>query len=129
MSRKKFNRLAVWVLAFVLLVEPMLIPVVRAAELPKPSINTEEVNGLVSLEKVVAPADYLEQIMRLRGKSREEAEARAWGEWMSMLNASLMMADDGATDVFGFYESMKMLRENSTILADIAEVFRAIVGF
>ena len=129
MSRKKFNRLAVWVLAFVLLVEPIMIPVVRAAELPKPSINTEEVNGLVSLEKVVAPADYLEQIMRLRGKSREEAEARAWGEWMSMLNASLMMADDGATDVFGFYESMKMLRENSTILADVAEVFRAIVGF
>ncbi len=116
-------------LALLIALEPMVVPVVSASEMPKPSINTNKVNGLADLEKIIAPADYLDQVMRLRGKTREEAEARVWGEWMSMLNSSFMLLDDGSTDVFGFYEAMKALRENSTVLADISEVFRSIVSF
>ncbi|HNX75232.1 MAG TPA: hypothetical protein PLM07_13050 [Candidatus Rifleibacterium sp.] len=129
MGRKPGKRLITLLLALLIAIEPVVVPVLAADGLPKPSINTKEVNGLVNLEKVIAPADYLEQIMRLRGKTRDEAEARAWGEWMSMLNSSYMLLDDGSSDVFGFYEAMKMLRENSTVLSDVAEVSRAIIGF
>lgn len=129
MNRKKGNRFAVMLLALLLAIEPMVLPVLRAAEMPQPSINSEKINGLVKLEEVVAPADYLQHVLRLRGQTRDEAEARAWGEWMMMLNSTYLLMDDGASDVFSFYEAMKMLRENSTILADVSDVVKTIVKF
>lgn len=112
-----------------MLVEPILLPVLRAEEVAGPSINTSEVDGLIDLDEIVAPADYLDQMMKLRGATKDDAEARAWGEWMMMLNSTFVQLDDGASDVFSFYEAMKMLRENSTILADISEVVKSIARF
>ncbi|MDD3147906.1 MAG: hypothetical protein PHD82_11425 [Candidatus Riflebacteria bacterium] len=129
MNRKKGNRFVVMLLALLLAVEPMFVPMLKAAELPGPAVNSEQVDGLVSLEEVVAPADYLQQVLRLRGQTRDDAEARAWGEWMMMLNSTYLLMDDGASDVFSFYEAMKMLRENSTILADVSDVVKTIVKF
>lgn len=129
MSRRDCNRLLVLLLAFLILIEPVALPVLRAAELPAPTINTENIPGIVNLDEVVAPADYLEYIMRLRGQTREDAEARAWGEWMMMLNSTYLLMDDGASDVFSFYEAMKILRENSTVLADVSDVVKTVIRF
>lgn len=113
-------------LALLLLFEPFVITVIKASELPAPRINEERIDSLPDVDDIVAPADYLEYMLKLRGKSKSEVEARVWGEWMMTLNSAYMLMDDGSTDVFGFYEALKIVRENSTILADISDVVKTI---
>ncbi len=113
-------------LALLILVEPSLITVARANDLPQPRISEERIDSLPDTDELVAPADYLEYMLKLRGKTKSEVEARVWGEWMMTLNSAYMLMDDGSTDVFGFYEALKIVRENSTILADISDVVKTI---
>jgi hypothetical protein len=79
---------------------------VRANDLPAPVLNTDGIEGLVSVAEVVAPAEYRDYMLSLRGRTREEAEANAWGEWMMSLSGAYMMMDDGCADVFSFYNTL-----------------------
>jgi len=42
-------------------------------------------------------------MLSLRGRTKEEQEAKTWGEWMTSLTGAYMLMDDGCTDVFSFY--------------------------
>ncbi len=86
--------------------EPLAITVVRANDLPKPILNTEGIDGIVDIDQIVTPAEYLEYTLALRGRTKEQAEANAWGEWMMTLSGAYMMMDDGCSDVFSFYNTL-----------------------
>jgi hypothetical protein len=58
----------------------------------------------------MTPKDYLEYMLSLRGRTKEEAEAKAWGEWMTSLTGAYMLMDDGCTDVFSFYGAMSKMQ-------------------
>ncbi len=123
---RRSKRLIGIILALVLIVEPFAVTVLKAGDLPQPRISEEALDKLPETRDIIAPADYLEYMLKLRGKSKSEVEARAWGEWMMTLNSAYMMLDDGSSDVFGFYEALKMLRENNTILSDISDVVKTV---
>ncbi len=106
------------------LLEPVFIPVIRAGDLPVPPINTQGVDGIVSLEEIVAPADYLDYMLTLRGRTKEEAEARAWGEWMMTLSSAYMQMDDGASDVFSFYTALSLFKDNRTAFKDMVDTMK-----
>lgn len=104
--RGRYNFL-IFFLAFWLAFEPFAISVARANEnVPKPILNTEGIEGIESIDEVVAPAEYLDYTLSLRGRSKEEAEAIAWGEWMTSLSGAYALMDDGCTDVFTFYSTL-----------------------
>ena len=113
MKIKSYRRILIIFLAFWLAFEPFAISVVRAndnPDLPAPELNTEGIEGIVDIEEVMAPNDYLEYMLALRGRSKEEAEAKAWGEWMTSLTGAYMLMDDGCTDVFSFYGTMQRMQ-------------------
>lgn len=104
--RGRYNVLIIF-LAFWLAFEPFAISVVRANDdVPKPELNTEGIEGIESIDEIVAPADYLEYMLSLRGRTKEEAEAVAWGEWMTSISGAYALMDDGCTDVFSFYSTL-----------------------
>lgn len=104
--RGRYNFL-IFFLAFWLAFEPLAISIVSANDnIPKPLLNTEGIEGIESINEIVAPADYLEYMLSLRGRSKEEAEAIAWGEWMTSISGAYSLMDDGCTDVFSFYSTL-----------------------
>jgi hypothetical protein len=117
------KKLIATILALLILLEPALLPVVRAGLLiPDPRLREDALEGLPDTDEIVPPLDYLNYILKMRGRSKKEVEARAWGEWMMTLNSAYMLVDDGSTDVMTFYQALKVLRENNMIWADIADV-------
>lgn len=103
-------RVLIVVFALWLAFEPFAINVLRAGDnpdVPKAELSTEGVEGIVPIEDIMTPSEYLEYMLLLRGRSQEEAEAKAWGEWMTTIGGAYMMMDDGCADVFGFYSTMK----------------------
>ena len=113
MKIKSYRRVLIILLAFWLAFEPFAISVVRAndnPDLPGPELNTEGIEGIVDIEEVMTPNDYLEYMLALRGRTKEEAEAKAWGEWMTSLTGAYMLMDDGCTDVFSFYGTLQKMQ-------------------
>ncbi|MDN5279376.1 MAG: hypothetical protein PWR01_3341 [Clostridiales bacterium] len=105
------NRILIILFAFWLALEPFAASVVRANDsLPAPELNTEGIEGIVEIDQVMSPAEYLEYMLALRGRTKEEAEAKAWGEWMTSLTGAYMLMDDGCTDVFSFYGTMSKMQ-------------------
>lgn len=104
--------------------EPFVINMVRAQELDKVELSdlkpevgyldTTGIDGIIDLDEVEQPADYLEYMLSLRGRSRSDDsitadkidEAMAWGEWMNTLTGAYALMDDGCTDVFSFYNTL-----------------------
>ena len=112
--RGRYNFL-IFFLAFWLAFEPFAISVVRANDdVPKPVLNTEGIEGIESIDEIVAPADYLEYMLSLRGRTKEEAEAIAWGEWMTSISGAYALMDDGCTDVFSFYSTLSDMSPHFT---------------
>jgi len=88
-------------------------------DLPKPILDTEGIDGIVDLNEVEAPADYLEYVLALQGRSKdgnpkEDAEAYAWGEWMMTISGAYAMMDDGCSDVFSFYSTLSDMSPHFT---------------
>ncbi len=112
--RGRYNFL-IFFLAFWLAFEPFAISVVRANDdVPQPILNTEGIEGIESIDEIVAPADYLEYMLSLRGRTKDEAEAIAWGEWMTSISGAYAMMDDGCTDVFSFYSTLSDMSPHFT---------------
>ncbi|GAB4267384.1 MAG: hypothetical protein Kow0029_01910 [Candidatus Rifleibacteriota bacterium] len=86
--RRFDHKIIAAVLAMLIMFEPFTLTITRANDFPSPRIKTEKLSELPDVEDIVAPADYLEYMLKLRGKSKSEAEARAWGEWMMTCNCS-----------------------------------------
>lgn len=108
-------RIFIVLLALWLAFEPFAISVVRANDdIPRPVLNTDGIEGIVGIDEVVAPADYLEYMLSLRGRSKEDAEANAWGEWMMSMSGAYMMMDDGCSDVFSFYSTLNDMSPHFT---------------
>ena len=126
MQKVSTKRCLAVILSLVLLFEPLFISISHASEIPKPRVNQDALEQLPDIDEIIAPTDYLDYILKLRGKSKSEVEARVWGEWMMTLNSAYMLMDDGATDVFGFYDALKIIRANSTVLADISNVVKTV---
>lgn len=103
-------RIFIILFAFWLAFEPFAVTVVRANDMPQPELNTEGIEGIVDIEEVMSPKEYLEYMLALRGRTKEEAEAKAWGEWMTSLSGAYMLMDDSCTDVFSFYGTMSRLQ-------------------
>lgn len=99
-------RILIALFALWLAFEPLAMCVVRANDLPRPEISTDGIEGIEGIDEIVSPAEYLEYALALRGRTREEVEANAWGEWMSSLSGAYTLMDDGCTDVFSFYNTM-----------------------
>lgn len=103
-------RIFIFLFAFWLAFEPFAVSIVRANDVPTPELSTEGIEGIVEIDQVMSPAEYLEYMLALRGRTKEEAEAKAWGEWMTSLSGSYMLMDDGCTDVFSFYGTMSKMQ-------------------
>lgn len=116
-------------LILMILFELAVVPVVRASEVPRPRLSDRSIELSSQVDEIIPPLDYLEYMLKMRGKTRSEVEARAWGEWMMTLNSAYMLMDDGSADVFGFYQALSIMRENNTVLADIADVFKTVAHF
>ncbi|NCB39652.1 MAG: hypothetical protein EOM80_12890, partial [Erysipelotrichia bacterium] len=108
--RGRYNFLILF-LAFWLAFEPFAMSVVWANDdkMPQPVLNTEGVDGIEDIEEIMAPGDYLEYMLSLRGRTKEEAEAVAWGEWMGSISGAYALMDDGCTDVFTFYSTLSTM--------------------
>ena len=80
MKRKLFRRVVSVLLAFLIFIEPFAVQIVKAQSMPEPTVINEEV-GLMDPADILAPHDYLDEMLNFRGKNREQVELRAWGEW------------------------------------------------
>ena len=118
--RGRTNRFIVFLLSFLMAFEPFAINMVRAAEtesVPQPVVeylNTDGIEGIIDIEEVEKPVDYLDYMLSLRGRSmaddpitaNNQDEAIAWGEWMNTLTGAYSLMDDGCTDVFSYYNTL-----------------------
>ena len=116
-------------MALLILFEPVVLPIAASGLIPDPNLREDALEHLPDTDEIVPPLDYLNYILKLRGRTREEVEARAWGEWMMTLNSAYMLVDDGSTDVITFYQALKVLRDNNMIWADIAGTVSDITKF
>ncbi|HOT27242.1 MAG TPA: hypothetical protein PLU72_03565 [Candidatus Ozemobacteraceae bacterium] len=111
-----------WILlfAFWLMIEPMIVPILQAEELPSPTVNSEQVNGIANIEDVMSPDEYLQYMLELRGSTKEECEAKAWSDWLSTISGVYMMMDAGQQDVFSFYSTIKAISGLPNTAKDLA---------
>ncbi len=118
-----------WILLFALwlMLEPMVVPILQAEELPAPTVNKENVSGISDIEDVLSPDEYLQYMLELRGSSKEECEAKAWSDWLTTISGSYMMMDAGQTDVFSFYSTMKAISGLPATAKDLAGNIRGLV--
>jgi hypothetical protein len=101
MKRRLFFRIIASLLAFVIFLEPITIRKLYAEEenMPKPTVIEED--RLMELSEIQEPHEYLDAMLVIRGKNKNEVELKAWGEWQNLINNSYLVIDEGATDVFG----------------------------
>ncbi len=118
MNRKLFCRVVSCILAFVFFLEPVSVHMLEAAELPKPKVNTEDV-GLMDPEEIMAPHDYLDFMLDMRGRTKKDVEMRAWSEWQGLINSSYLMLDEGADDVFGLYDALSIAKTVKTTTTSV----------
>ena len=105
------RRILITLFALWFAVQPLATAVVWANEgIPAPELNTEGIEGIEDIDKVLTPNEYLEYMLSLRGRTKEEQEAKTWGEWMTSLTGAYMLMDDGCTDVFSFYGAMSQMQ-------------------
>lgn len=118
-----------WILlfAFWLMIEPMIVPVLQAEELPSPTVNSDQVNGIANIEDVMSPDEYLQYMLELRGSTKEECEAKAWSDWLTTISGAYMMMDAGQQDVFSFYSTMKAISGLPNTAKDLANNVRGLV--
>ncbi len=121
MKRKLFRRVVSVILAFLIFFEPFAIQIVKAQSLPEPTVINEEV-GLMDPADVLAPHDYLDAMLELRGKNRDQVELRAWGEWQALINSSYLVIDEGATDVFGLYDALKVAKDIKSTTCSVGDI-------
>ena len=121
MKRKLFRRFVSVLLAFLIFIEPFAIPIVKAQSMPEPTVINEEV-GLMDPADILAPHDYLDEMLNLRGKNREQVELRAWGEWQALINSSYLVIDEGATDVFGLYDALKIAKDVKSTTCSVGDI-------
>ncbi|MBP5469445.1 MAG: hypothetical protein J6Z11_09390, partial [Candidatus Riflebacteria bacterium] len=139
---RSMKQFIVFLLAFLMAFEPFAVNMVYAnsgpdsdtnAEIVAPDADLETLEGNSDSEGVadnldkmlensgddndpatMKPAEYLEYMYKLRGRSKtttsEDArkieKALAWGEWMNTISGSYAMMDDGCNDVFTFYNTL-----------------------
>ncbi len=103
-------RFLIMFLAIWMVFEPFAITMVRANDIPGPALNTEGVDGIVAIDEVMTPSEFVDYQLALRGRTQEEAEAKAWGDWMMSMTGAYMMMDDGCSDVFSFYAAVEAMR-------------------
>jgi hypothetical protein len=107
--------------------QPAVVTIVQANDTPTTAeelLDTEGIDGIVSIEEVanqspdeidiIPPKDYLTHMLTLRGATKEEAEAKAWGDWMSTVSGAYMLMDDSCADVFSFYNTMQQMQPHLT---------------
>lgn len=121
------KRYLIFILSFLMAFEPFAVEMVRAAEAEDMAqvvaevegpvvehLDTDGIDGIIDIEEVEKPVDYLEYMLSLRGRSRSDDsitannidEAVAWGEWMNTISGAYTQMDDGCTDVFSFYNAL-----------------------
>ena len=125
--RSLTKRFLVFLLSFLMAFEPFAVNMVRAAEadnsVPLPEVeemDLDGIDGIIDLNEVMEPAEYLEYTLNLRGRSRGDDpetanqidEAVAWGEWMNTITGAYAKMDDGCTDVFSFYSALGQVKDN-----------------
>lgn len=100
-----------WIVLFALwlMIEPMIVPILQAEELPAPTVNKENVSGISDIDDVLSPDEYLQYMLELRGATKEECEAKAWSDWLTTISGAYMMMDAGQQDVFSFYSTIKSI--------------------
>ena len=121
MKRKLFRRVVSVLLAFLIFIEPFAVQIVKAQSMPEPTVINEEV-GLMDPADILAPHDYLDEMLNLRGKNREQVELRAWGEWQALINSSYLVIDEGATDVFGLYDALKIAKDVKSTTCSVGDI-------
>lgn len=130
MSKVLVRRLICSVLVLLMAFEPAVLPVLRASEydaaVQSIQIDPEEV-GSVNLEEIMTPAELLDGFFNLKGKTAEDAEVRSWAEWGNTLAASYMALDEGAGDVFTFYDGLVIFKDAVSVPKDIAGTLTDIV--
>jgi len=118
-----------WILLFALwlMIEPMLVPILQAEELPSPEVNLDKVEGLSDIDDIMSPDEYLQYMLELRGSTKEECEAKAWSDWLTTISGAYMMMDAAQQDVFSFYSTMKAISGLPSTAKDLAENIRGLV--
>ncbi|MBP5470408.1 MAG: hypothetical protein J6Z11_14315, partial [Candidatus Riflebacteria bacterium] len=133
MHRKLLFRVIACLLAFVIFLEPIAVQVVRAEAksdetgLPEPTVLEED--RLMSPDEIVTPHEYLAAMLAIRGTTRDEVELRDWGEWQNLINNSYLVLDEGATDVFGFYDAVKTAKDTKSTICSVGDVIGKVAKY
>lgn len=125
MRKNKFSRIISIVLAIIFFIQPFVIEVVHAQTLPEPTVIVEE-GELMDPDTILTPHDYLDIFLDLRGRNREQVELRAWGEWQSLINSSYLVIDEGATDVFGLYDALKIAKDVKSTTCKVGDIIEKV---
>ena len=126
MHRKLIYRVIACLLAFVIFLEPIAVQVVRADSksddtgLPEPTVLQED--RLMEPDEILTPHEYLAAMLAIRGTTRDEVELRNWGEWQNVINNSYLVLDEGATDVFGFYDAVKTAKDTKSTICSVGDI-------
>ena len=105
----------IFLLSLWLALEPLVVPILQAEEMPKPTIDSKKLNagdnGLSNIKDVMTPSEYLEYMLELRqATTKKDMETKVWGDWMSTISGAYMLMDAGSQDVFTFYSAMKAVK-------------------
>lgn len=129
MNKRITRRIIASILAFVLFFEPIALQIVKAEELPQPTVIDENIDGLMEPDEILAPHDYLDEMLNFRGHNQEEVELRAWGEWQSLINSSYLVIDEGATDVFGLYDTLSIMKDVKSTTCDVGGIIKDVAKY
>lgn len=129
MNKRITRRIIASILAFVLFFEPIALQIVKAEELPQPTVIDENIDGLMEPDEILAPHDYLDEMLNFRGHNQEEVELRAWGEWQSLINSSYLVIDEGATDVFGLYDTLSIMKDVKSTTCDVGGIIQDVAKY
>lgn len=130
MKRRLFFRVIASLLAFVIFLEPISVRMLYAAEEEKlPEPTKIEYDKLMELDEIYEPHEYLDAMLAIRGKNRNEVELRAWGEWQNFINNSYLVIDEGATDVFGLYDALKIAKDVKSTICDVGSTIGKITKY
>lgn len=121
MNKRFVRRIIAALLAFAIFIEPIAIQIIRAESLLEPTVINDDI-GLMEPSEILPPHDYLEAMLDFRGHNQEEVELRVWGEWQNLINSAYLVIDEGATDVFGFYDALKTLKTVKSTTCDVGSI-------
>lgn len=122
MKKKVFRRFIGLVLAVLMVIEPAILPTLRAEESDSGDtydayFEITEVKDNFTFSgvpvtsemttKIPTPKAVVDYYFQINGKTEEEAAVKAWSEWTMDMAGAYSLLDENSSDAISFYEVVK----------------------